>query len=323
MGKSKQMNPSQSAEKRQATEKRRHQLRVAQQAFRKRKDTAIADLQKQVDELQGGIDDLSSSFLSFSELLLKDEHLGHSPHVAQSLWSLSQQFVALAKRSREEDNEDNDVDASISGPDPEKEDQSAKLSALSQTTPPATLYFPLPSPVPSPPLDLDILPNPTLSFAQNLVLACFQKAHRLLLRSPRTSLEIQEVFGTALSASERDRTVALFQEILADFTGHAAAARTNILTLLQRESSPKNPVLFEGLPSMARFNSPEYLHGKWVDAYGVQRILLESGLLLAGVGLDPFIQRLSLMGICAGPGPVFRRESVDRVLIDLRVYETW
>lgn len=284
--------------------------------------------------MQSGIDDLSSSFLSFSEMLLKDEHLGHSAHVAQSLWSLSQQFVALAKRARDEDNEDNDVDVGVSGQDPEKKDQSAKLSALSRTTPPATLYFQLPSPVLSPPLDLDTPPNPAWSFAQHLVLACFQNGHRLLLRSPRTSLRVQEVFGAAFSASERNQTIALFQEILADITGHAAAMRTNILTLFQRESSPDQPALFEGLPSMARLQSPEYLQGKWVDAYGVQRILLKSGLSLAGFDLGPFIQRrllqrillggaddsqgLSKMGICAGPGPVFRRESVDRVLVDLR-----
>ncbi|KAJ5624648.1 hypothetical protein N7510_000957 [Penicillium lagena] len=288
MGQSKQKNSSKSAEKHPATEKRRRQLRLAQQAFRKRKDTAIADLQKQVDELQSGIDGLSSSFLSFSELLLKDEQLGHSAPVAQSLWSLSQQFVALAKRARDEDKEDNDVHVGISAQNPEKKDH--YLHYLERFLQPHYISHSL-SPVPSPPLDLDAHLNPTWSFAQHLVLACFQNAQNLLLRSPRTSLKVQEVFGTVFSASERNRTITLFQEILADITGHAAALRTNILTLLQQESSPDHPVLFEGSPSMARLHSPEYLQEKWVDAYGVQRILLKSGLLLAGIDHGPFIQR--------------------------------
>ncbi|KAF2009064.1 hypothetical protein BU24DRAFT_90107 [Aaosphaeria arxii CBS 175.79] len=78
-------------------ERRRMQLRVAQQAYRKRKETTIATLQSRVQELESGIEELSESFLSFSNLMIETGILENQPHVTAALQNITQQCVSLAK----------------------------------------------------------------------------------------------------------------------------------------------------------------------------------------------------------------------------------
>ncbi|GKZ21555.1 hypothetical protein AbraCBS73388_007456 [Aspergillus brasiliensis] len=86
----------------QAPERRRRQLRVAQQAYRRRKETTIANLQSRVQELESGIEELSESFLSFSNLLFEAGILQHQPRVTAALQKITQQYVSLAKRGCDE-----------------------------------------------------------------------------------------------------------------------------------------------------------------------------------------------------------------------------
>ncbi|EFZ03814.1 bZIP transcription factor [Metarhizium robertsii] len=83
-------------------QRRRKQLRVAQQAYRKRKETTIVNLQSRVQELESGIEELSESFLSFSNLLFKAGILQNQPRVTAALQKITQQCVSLAKRGCDE-----------------------------------------------------------------------------------------------------------------------------------------------------------------------------------------------------------------------------
>ncbi|KAK1144792.1 hypothetical protein N8T08_004803 [Aspergillus melleus] len=86
----------------QGPERRRKQLRVAQQVYRKRKDTTIANLQSRVQEFESGIKDLSESFLSFSDLLLEAGILQNQPCVTAALQKITQQCVSLARSGCDE-----------------------------------------------------------------------------------------------------------------------------------------------------------------------------------------------------------------------------
>ncbi|KAJ5584418.1 uncharacterized protein N7459_004218 [Penicillium hispanicum] len=86
-------------------QRRRKQLRVAQQAYRKRKETTINNLQTRVQELEVGIEQLSESFLSFSNLLLEANLLNAHPEIANSLQEITQQCVSLAKHGCDETSE--------------------------------------------------------------------------------------------------------------------------------------------------------------------------------------------------------------------------
>ena len=78
-------------------QRRRRQLRVAQQAYRRRKANTIGNLQDRVYELEGGIEQLSQSFLAFSDLLLKIDRPERYTHVTSALHKITQQCVSLAK----------------------------------------------------------------------------------------------------------------------------------------------------------------------------------------------------------------------------------
>jgi hypothetical protein len=86
----------------QEIQKRRRQLRVAQQAYRKRKETTIINLQSHVQELESGIEELSESFLSFSNLLFEAGILQNQPRVTAALQKITQQCVSLAKTGYDE-----------------------------------------------------------------------------------------------------------------------------------------------------------------------------------------------------------------------------
>lgn len=86
-------------------QKRRTQLRVAQQAYRKRKENTISNLQSRVQELEGGIENFSQSFLSFSNLLLEAHVLENHPDIASSLQFITQECVALAQQGSEDGDE--------------------------------------------------------------------------------------------------------------------------------------------------------------------------------------------------------------------------
>ncbi|KAJ6008413.1 hypothetical protein N7540_012389 [Penicillium herquei] len=83
-------------------ERRRKQLRVAQQAYRKRKETTITTLQTRVADLESGIEKLSQSFLSFSTLLIEENLLSSHPNIASALQDITRQCVSLAQESSNE-----------------------------------------------------------------------------------------------------------------------------------------------------------------------------------------------------------------------------
>ncbi|KAJ6100347.1 hypothetical protein N7467_001882 [Penicillium canescens] len=78
-------------------DRRRKQLRSAQQTYRKRKENTINTLQSRVYELEDGIDQISHSFLAFSSLLLETDAPKRDPRVTLTLRELAQQCLALAK----------------------------------------------------------------------------------------------------------------------------------------------------------------------------------------------------------------------------------
>ncbi|KAJ5456037.1 uncharacterized protein N7458_004301 [Penicillium daleae] len=68
----------------QTPDRLRKQLRVAQQVHLRRKEITIANLQSRVQELEAGIEKLSQSILSFSDLLFEADGLKKHPHVTSA-----------------------------------------------------------------------------------------------------------------------------------------------------------------------------------------------------------------------------------------------
>ncbi|KUJ17793.1 uncharacterized protein LY89DRAFT_781920 [Mollisia scopiformis] len=84
-----------------AAKKRREQTRVAQRAFRRRQEEAIETLGKEVDHLNGIIEGLNNTFVSFTDVLAKSKWLEMDACMASELKSTIQTFLELTQSSPE------------------------------------------------------------------------------------------------------------------------------------------------------------------------------------------------------------------------------
>ncbi|KAI9810612.1 MAG: hypothetical protein M1827_006174 [Pycnora praestabilis] len=80
-----------------AADRRRTQIRLAQRAYRLRKETTISSLKKRVDALEGTIDEMSRSFLRFNESAMASGIMQLKPEFAQDSREMTQHFLSLAK----------------------------------------------------------------------------------------------------------------------------------------------------------------------------------------------------------------------------------
>ena len=88
-----------------AAERRRTQIRLAQRAYRQRKETTISALKVQVSQLQETITEMKDSFLHFSDSAM---NIGVAPEVANELKRVTQQFILHAKAQGDEDDQQDD-----------------------------------------------------------------------------------------------------------------------------------------------------------------------------------------------------------------------
>ncbi|KAJ6096496.1 hypothetical protein N7486_007242 [Penicillium sp. IBT 16267x] len=372
-------------------EKRRKQLREAQQTYRRRKEITINNLQTRVQELESGIKELSQSFLSFSNLLLGERILEARPRITSALQAITQQCVSLARKSCAEpepepeprqsvvsdkdgsrgggnsasstpDKEINlDFDAEIVREDPIPYSGNSTPSSLTLTqwtkmtlphTPPPQdqLLFPYGftyprntgpvSSLPSPPLSWSP-DHPTteahLSLAHRIVRECCRNGYQLLVYSPNDP-KVAEVFGGQLNESERMNHVSGFYDAMHDDLGDMVDARTKVLSPMhpKKHSFSQNQLARSTRTWQLVFEGTE----EWIDASGVQRLLLEKGIDIQSgdrisstvfrfksspllFDMATFIRLLSMECVCVGKGPAFRRAVVEKLLIDSTSNNPW
>lgn len=82
-----------------AADRRRTQIRLAQRAYRQRKENTIASLQDQVSRMQSTIEDMNKAFLTLNGKLVGSNLLRVDPGLARDLRDATQQFISLTKAS--------------------------------------------------------------------------------------------------------------------------------------------------------------------------------------------------------------------------------
>jgi hypothetical protein len=80
-----------------AADRRRTQIRLAQRAYRHRKETTISALKKRVSELERTIEKMNKSFLQFHDNAIDSGLVLSKPSLAQHLKDTTEEFVSLAK----------------------------------------------------------------------------------------------------------------------------------------------------------------------------------------------------------------------------------
>ncbi|PQE31083.1 bZIP family transcription factor protein [Rutstroemia sp. NJR-2017a WRK4] len=93
-----------------AADRRRTQIRMAQRAYRHRKETTISSLEKQVQDLRGTNEQMNNLFINLYDYAMSRGLLQREPEFGEQLKSTTHQFLTLAKQSANDENSKDDDD---------------------------------------------------------------------------------------------------------------------------------------------------------------------------------------------------------------------
>ncbi|KAB5543106.1 hypothetical protein GE09DRAFT_238302 [Coniochaeta sp. 2T2.1] len=91
-----------------AQDRRRTQIRLAQRAYRNRKENAIQTLERRVQELKDTNEEMNNAFLRLHDYAVGCGLLDRMPEVGRQLRETTQKFLSLARKSNEEGYHDDD-----------------------------------------------------------------------------------------------------------------------------------------------------------------------------------------------------------------------
>ncbi|EFR02847.1 hypothetical protein MGYG_05848 [Nannizzia gypsea CBS 118893] len=86
---------------RTAAERRRTQIRLAQRAYRMRKETAISSLTQRVTELEANMQEMREAFLAFNDEAVRSGALSAYPRLAQQLEKTTRRVMSLTPEAQE------------------------------------------------------------------------------------------------------------------------------------------------------------------------------------------------------------------------------
>ncbi|WZH41441.1 hypothetical protein QYS62_002387 [Fusarium acuminatum] len=96
-----------------AQDRRRTQIRLAQRAYRNRKDTAITSLEDKVKDLEDANENMSKEFMNFFDFVLSQGMLEGAPEVARRLNDTTRKFLSLTRKSAEDSSRDDSNESQI------------------------------------------------------------------------------------------------------------------------------------------------------------------------------------------------------------------
>lgn len=109
-----------------AADRRRTQIRLAQRAYRQRKETTISSLKEQNDRLQAIIEQMNTSFLHFNDSIVKSGLLHMNSNLHLDLKHAREKFVALTKSAGEGNHDGEDEQEQEQEQDQEQEHDAAE-----------------------------------------------------------------------------------------------------------------------------------------------------------------------------------------------------
>ncbi|KAJ9144112.1 AP-1-like transcription factor [Pleurostoma richardsiae] len=109
-----------------AADRRRTQIRLAQRAYRNRKENAIQTLEKKVLELKETNEEMSNAFMKLHDFALSQGLLERVPEFGRQLRATTERFLTLARKSSEDSGSKDDDQAGT--PEPDLVEQSIQSS---------------------------------------------------------------------------------------------------------------------------------------------------------------------------------------------------
>ena len=115
-------------------QRRRTQIRLAQRAYRQRKETTISALNRRVTSLESTIEAMHKSFLTFNDSIVASGFQNGSSEFTKHLRAIADRLADLARNSTHIDAEEDRLDQILPAPSTETEERCRKKR---RTTPPS------------------------------------------------------------------------------------------------------------------------------------------------------------------------------------------
>ncbi|OIW25422.1 hypothetical protein CONLIGDRAFT_582840 [Coniochaeta ligniaria NRRL 30616] len=123
-----------------AQDRRRTQIRLAQRAYRNRKENAIQTLERRVQELKDTNEEMNNAFLRLHDYAVGCGLLDRMPEVGRQLRETTQKFLSLARKSTDDaynDDDDHSVSRESDSP-PAKKSRSKRKSTSPKAVEPTS-----------------------------------------------------------------------------------------------------------------------------------------------------------------------------------------
>ncbi|KAH8902093.1 hypothetical protein BR93DRAFT_367852 [Coniochaeta sp. PMI_546] len=114
-----------------AQDRRRTQIRLAQRAYRNRKENAIQTLERRVQELKDTNEEMNNAFLRLHDYAVGCGLLDRMPEVGRQLRETTQKFLSLARKSTEDAYNDDDHSISRDSDSPPAKKSRSKRKSTS------------------------------------------------------------------------------------------------------------------------------------------------------------------------------------------------
>ncbi|KAI9041072.1 bZIP transcription factor [Aspergillus affinis] len=335
-------------------ERRRMQIRLAQRAYRSRKEANISSLKGRIAQLESAMEKMSTTVISFSDELVQSGVLASHADLTGHLRETVQTCLDLAKEASE------DHDLPEMSPGSEKS-QPSPGQGTSNSIPPELKSNPL-SPALSEVKDYVCSPHASSdssspsenivvshmelsAFMERLHMACLYQAY-LVLANPAVSMDrLKRPFQLLLTVMDRTRMVSYFQAALHAKVGQSRLDEWREVPFFYLggagshypRSSPKKSALemyplrynrWETINDPLSRISPEFrqeLDGEWFDIQDLEGFLREKNVHLfvsqpqskpspLTINVARFIPALITKALCLGRAPGFRRRDVEMAL---------
>ncbi|KAF4976913.1 hypothetical protein FZEAL_6489 [Fusarium zealandicum] len=259
-----------------AQDRRRTQIRLAQRAYRNRKDTAITSLEQKVKDLENANENMGREFMSFFDFVLAQGMLESAPEMARRLNDTTRKFLSYTRKSTEDAPKDTCVTPPLQKTtEPDVRPQESQDSRSSSSSSPGEgLAEPNP-------------PAPRVS-PQETNLATPPRIDEYSQQQPTPPLNLPYEIITMPTAENASFPV---------YDTQAPPALNN---------NPFIPSPFTSLPSPSSYAPQERTFGR-----RLQRATVEAGLRLVSMANPPPHRYASVFGFCLLFEP---RESIIRRL---------
>ncbi|KAK4162942.1 hypothetical protein QBC43DRAFT_71575 [Cladorrhinum sp. PSN259] len=118
-----------------AADRRRTQIRLAQRAYRNRKENAITTLEKEVQELKDTNEEMSNAFMQLHDFATKNGILDQIPELGRQLRETTEKILSLARSANEEGDNQQQAGGSSDNSSPRSRDKSSPPDPTRGTQP--------------------------------------------------------------------------------------------------------------------------------------------------------------------------------------------